>query len=57
MTRMVYLKKHRHIREYLALRVSPMKKNRAEFRQKVKIKIIYNVTVVYLHDINFAATH
>ena len=33
------------------------KKNRPEFRQKVKIKIIYNATVVYLHDINFAATH
>ena len=32
-------------------------KNRTEFRLKVKIKTIYNATVVYLHGITFAATH
>ena len=57
MTRMVYVKKHRYIREYLTLRVCSMKKNRTEFRQKVKIKIIYNAIVVYFHDITFGATH
>ena len=57
MTRMEYVKKHRDVREYLALRGSPMKRNRTEFRLKVKIKTIYNATVVYLHGITFAATH
>ena len=31
--------------------------NEIKFRQKVKIKIIYNATVVYFHGITFAATH
>ena len=57
MIRMEYVKNHRHILEYLALRASPMKKNYTEFRLKVKIKTIYKATVVYLHGITFAVTH
>ena len=57
MTRIENEKKYRHIREYLVLRASPMKKNRTEFRLNVKIKTIYDATVVYLHGIIFAVTH
>ena len=58
--RMGCVKKHRHIREYLVLRASPMKKNlkkRTELLLKVKIKTIYNAIVVYLHVITFVTTH
>ena len=57
MIRMEYVKNHRHILEYLALRASPMKNNYTEFRLKVKIKTIYKATVAYLHGITFAVTH
>ena len=57
MTRKEYAKKLCHIREYLVLKASPMKKKiRTYFRLKVKIKTIYNATCVYLHSITFTAS-